>query len=150
MVAPKRILLVEDDPQDVELTLNALVECNLEQEVVVARDGAEALDFIYRQNAYQSRPEGNPAVIFLDIKMPKLNGIQVLQKIKSDDKLRPVPVVMLTSSMDTGDLDECYHLGANAYVVKPVRFADFIEAVKQLGKFWTSVNEPPSGSIRKK
>ena len=145
----KRILLVEDDPKDIELTIEALGEYNLVNEIAIARDGAEALDYIYRRGIFASRPEGNPVVILLDLKMPKVDGIQVLNQLKSDEHLRSVPVVILTSSRETRDLDECYKLGVNAYVVKPVRFAEFIEAVKGIGVFWALINEPPPGSVLK-
>jgi CheY-like chemotaxis protein len=139
----KRILLVEDDPKDIELTLAALDEYNLANEIVVARDGVEALDYLYRREAFKQRPAGNPVVILLDLKMPKLNGVQVLQQLALDEQLRLIPVVILTSSRESRDLEECYKLGANAYVVKPVRFTEFIEAVKQIGIFWALINEPP-------
>jgi CheY-like chemotaxis protein len=138
-----RILLVEDDPKDIELTLAALEEYNLANEIVVARDGAEALDYLYRRGAFEQRPAGNPVVILLDLKMPKLGGVQVLQQLTANDQLRLIPVVILTSSRESRDLEECYKLGANAYVVKPVRFTEFIEAVKQIGIFWALINEPP-------
>ena len=144
----KRILLVEDDPKDIELTLAALDEYNLANEIVVARDGAEALDYLYRRGAFQQRPVGNPVVILLDLKMPKLDGVQVLQQLAADPQLRLIPVVVLTSSRESRDLEECYKLGVNAYVVKPVRFAEFIEAVKQIGIFWVLINESPPNSIR--
>lgn len=149
MDALKRILLVEDDPKDIELTIDALSEYNLANEIAIARDGVEALDYMYQRGIFASRPSGNPVVVMLDLKMPKLDGIQVLNQLKSDEHLRSVPVVILTSSRETRDLDECYKLGVNAYVVKPVRFAEFIEAVKGIGVFWALVNEPPSGSIPK-
>lgn len=139
----KRILLVEDDPKDIELTLAALDEYNLANEIVVARDGAEALDYLYRRGAFKQRPVGNPVVILLDLKMPKLDGVQVLQQLKADAQLRLIPIVILTSSRESRDLEECYKLGVNAYVVKPVRFTEFIEAVKQIGIFWVLINEPP-------
>jgi len=145
----RRILLVEDDPKDIELTIEALGEHNLANEIAVARDGAEALDYIYRRGTFASRPAGNPVVILLDLKMPKVDGIQVLNQLKSDEQTRSVPVVILTSSRETRDLDECYKLGVNAYVVKPVRFAEFIEAVKGIGVFWALINEPPPGSTLK-
>jgi CheY-like chemotaxis protein len=145
----KRILLVEDDPKDVELTIEALGEHNLANEIAIARDGAEALDYMYRRGVFASRPKGNPVVILLDLKMPKVDGIQVLNQLKSDQHLRSVPVVILTSSREPRDLDECYKLGVNAYVVKPVRFAEFIEAVKGIGVFWALINEPPLGNLLK-
>lgn len=146
MNAFKRILLVEDDPQDIELTINALGEYNLANEIEITRDGAEALDYIYRKGVFASRPSGNPIVILLDLKLPKVSGIQVVNQLKSDERLRYVPIVILTSSRESSDLKECYKLGVNAYVVKPVRFAEFIEAIKGIGIFWALINEPPPGS----
>lgn len=145
----KRILLVEDDPKDIELTVEALGEYNLANEIAIARDGSEALDYMYRRGIFASRSDGNPVVILLDLKMPKVDGIQVLNQLKSDKNMRSVPVVILTSSREIRDLDECYKLGVNAYVVKPVRFAEFIEAVKGIGVFWALINEPPPGSVLK-
>lgn len=145
----KRILLVEDNPKDVELTLAALAEHNLANEVVVARDGAEGLDYLYRRGQFKLRGEGHPAVVLLDIKMPKVDGMEVLRQIKSDPELKAVPVVMLTSSREEKDLIASYHLGVNAYVVKPVNFRDFVDAVKELGVFWALVNEPPPTSVKK-
>jgi len=142
----KAILLAEDDPKDAELTLEALAEYNLRNEVVLAEDGAEALDYLYRQGKYAERRSGNPAVVLLDIKMPKVDGLQVLKKIKEDPELRTLPVVMLTSSREERDLIESYRLGVNAYVVKPVHFLQFVESIKQLGAFWAVLNEPPAGS----
>lgn len=144
----KRILLVEDDPKDIELTLAALEEYNLSNEIVVARDGAEALDYLYRRGEFKQRLDGNPVVILLDLKMPKLDGVQVLQQLMADEQLRLIPVVILTSSRESRDLKECYKLGANAYVVKPVRFTEFIEAVKQIGIFWMLINESPPNNLR--
>jgi CheY-like chemotaxis protein len=141
----KRIVLAEDNPNDVELTLAALSEINLANEVVVVRDGAEALDYLFRRQQYANRPAGNPAVLLLDLKMPKLDGLEVLRALKSDDQLKTVPVVMLTSSREEQDLVSSYKLGANAYVVKPVDFRSFIDAVRHLGAFWAVVNEPPPG-----
>jgi CheY-like chemotaxis protein len=148
MEALKRILLVEDDPRDVELTLNALSEHNLVNEIAIARDGVEALDYVYRRGAFARRPAGNPVVILLDLKLPKLDGVQVLRQLKTDGQTRPIPIVVLTSSRETRDLAECYALGVNAYVVKPVRFTEFVEAVKQVGVFWALINEPPAGSLK--
>jgi CheY-like chemotaxis protein len=148
METPKRILLIEDDPQDVELTLTALGEYNLANEIVIARDGVEALDYLYRRGTFAQRPAGNPVVILLDLKMPRLDGIQVLRQLKADERLRLIPVVVLTSSGESRDLEECYRLGVNAYVVKPVRFVEFVEAVKQIGVFWVLTNEPPPGSVK--
>ena len=145
----KRILLVEDDPKDVELTLTGLAEYNLANEVVVARDGEEALDYLYRRGAYQNRSNGNPAVILLDLKLPKINGFEVLEKIRTDKSLNLLPVVVLTSSHEERDLVASYKLGVNAYVVKPVDFHQFVNAVKELGVFWAVINEPPPGSVKK-
>ncbi len=139
----KRILLVEDDPKDIELTLTALSEHNLANIVSVARDGVEALDYLHRRGDFAQRPVGNPVVIMLDLKMPRMDGVQVLRQIKTDEQLRLIPVVILTSSRESLDLEECYRLGVNAYVVKPVRFSEFVEAVKQIGIFWVLINQPP-------
>jgi CheY-like chemotaxis protein len=143
----KRILLAEDNAADLELTLAALAEHRLANEVVVVRDGAAALDYLYRRGAHAARPEGNPAVVLLDLKMPKVDGLQVLRQVKADPALRQVPIVMLTSSREEQDLVESYRLGVNAYVVKPVDFAQFVEAVSRLGMFWAVINEPPPGSV---
>ena len=145
-----RILMVEDDPKDVELTLTALEDYKLANEVVVTRDGEEALDYLYCRGNFTMRPPGNPAVLLLDLKLPKVDGLEVLQQIRSDEKLRMIPVVVLTSSHEERDLVASYKLGVNAYVVKPVDFHEFINAVKELGIFWAVINEPPPGSIRKK
>jgi CheY-like chemotaxis protein len=145
----KSILLAEDNPEDVELTLKALSGHNLANEVVVARDGGEALDYLYRRGAFQQRPPGNPAVVMLDLKMPKVNGLEVLEKIRADEKLKMIPVVVLTSSREEPDLAQSYKLGVNAYVVKPVNFQEFIEAIRQLGVFWALLNEPPPGSVKR-
>jgi CheY-like chemotaxis protein len=149
MEAFKRILLVEDDSKDVELTINALSEYCVANEIAIARDGEEALDFLYRRGTFASRLEGNPVVILLDLKMPKLDGIQVLRHLKTDEQMHCIPVVVLTSSREDRDLVECYKLGVNAYVVKPVRFTAFVEAVKQIGVFWALINESPPGSVKK-
>ncbi|MFO7541066.1 MAG: response regulator [Chloroflexota bacterium] len=146
MTTLKRILLVEDDPKDIELTLTALEEYNLGNEIVVARDGVEALDYLYRRGAFAHHPTGNPVVILLDLKMPRMDGVEVLQQLKTDDQMHSIPVVILTSSRESRDLEKCYLLGANAYVVKPVRFNEFVEAVKQIGIFWALLNEPPLDS----
>jgi CheY-like chemotaxis protein len=145
----KRILLVEDDPKDVELALNGLADYNLANEVVVARDGEEALDYLYRRGSYQMRPNGNPAVMLLDLKLPKVDGFEVVQQVRADEKLKMIPVVVLTSSHEEKDLVRSYKLGANGYVVKPVDFHRFVNAVKELGVFWAVLNEPPPGSVRK-
>jgi CheY-like chemotaxis protein len=139
----KRILLAEDNANDVELTLEALAHHNLANEVIVTRDGAEALDYLYRRGTFQMREEGNPAVVLLDLKMPKMDGMQVLRQVKTDPDLKSVPIVVLTSSLEERDLVESYHLGVNAYVVKPVDFHEFIDAVKELGLFWGIINVPP-------
>jgi CheY-like chemotaxis protein len=144
-----RILLVEDDAKDVELTLTALEEYKLANEVVVARDGEEALDYLYRRGNFQGRSTDNPAVLLLDLKLPKVDGLEVLQQIKADEKLKLIPVVVLTSSHEEKDMVTSYKLGVNAYVVKPVDFHEFVNAVKELGIFWALVNEPPPGSVKK-
>lgn len=144
-----RILMVEDDPKDVELTLTALEDYNLANEVVVAGDGEEALNYLYCREKYQSRPDGNPAVILLDLKLPKVDGLEVLKQIKSDASLKLIPVVVLTSSKEEKDMVASYKLGVNAYVVKPVDFHEFVNAIKELGAFWAIINEPPPGSVRK-
>jgi CheY-like chemotaxis protein len=144
-----RILIVEDDPKDVELTLTALEEYNLANEVVVTRDGEEALDYLYCRGNFKMRTSDNPAVLLLDLKLPKVDGLEVLQQIKSDEKLRMIPVVVLTSSREERDMVASYKLGVNAYVVKPVDFHEFVNAIKELGIFWAVINEPPPGSVRK-
>ncbi|SDR81616.1 response regulator [Opitutus sp. GAS368] len=144
----KRILLVEDSLQDVNLTLAALGEHNLANEVVVARDGAEALDYLHARGAFAGHENGLPAVMLLDIKMPKVDGLEVLRQMKSDPALKTVPVVMLTSSREEPDLAKSYALGANAYVVKPVDFQQFFAAVEQVGAFWAVLNQPPPGTAR--
>ncbi len=144
----KPILLVEDNPKDLELSLLALERSNLANEVVTVRDGAEAIDYLFRQGEYQSRPEGNPAVVLLDLKLPKIDGIEVLQRVRSVDHLRSIPVVMLTTSREEKDLVRSYKLGVNAYVVKPIAFDEFISAIQDLGVFWAVLNEPPPGSLK--
>jgi CheY-like chemotaxis protein len=146
VAAPGKILLIEDEPHDVELTLTALAENHLTNEIVVVRDGAEALDYLYRRGDYGSREAKNPAVMLLDLKLPKVDGLEVLKRVKGDPDLRTVPVVMLTSSREEQDLARSYGSGANAYVVKPVGFNDFVEAVRELGLFWAVINQPPPGS----
>jgi CheY-like chemotaxis protein len=143
-----RILLIEDDPKDVELTLTALEEYHLANEVVVTSDGEEALDYLYRRGNFTTRSNDNPAVLLLDLKLPKVDGLEVLQQIKSDEKLRMIPVVVLTSSREERDMVTSYRLGVNAYVVKPVDFHEFVNAIKELGIFWAIINEPPPGSIK--
>ena len=144
-----RILLVEDDPKDVELTLTALEEYNLANEVIVARDGEEALEYLYSRGKFKTRSSDNPAVVLLDLKLPKVDGLEVLKQIKSEEKLRMMPVVVLTSSKEEKDMVASYRLGVNAYVVKPVDFHEFVNAIKELGVFWAVINEPPPGSVRK-
>ncbi|MEW6212682.1 MAG: response regulator [Acidobacteriota bacterium] len=143
----KKILMAEDNPNDVELTLTALAEHNLANEVIVARDGVEAMDYLYRRGRFDQMPNGNPLVIFLDLKMPRMDGLEVLRQVKGDPDLKTIPVVVLTSSAEEQDVVESYNLGVNAYVVKPVVFDNFIEVVKQLGLFWVLMNEPPPGSV---
>ena len=144
-----RILMVEDDPKDVELTLTALEEYNLANEVIVTRDGEQALDYLNCRGEYKTRSSGNPAVMLLDLKLPKVDGLEVLKQIKSDGELRMIPVVVLTSSKEEKDMVASYKLGVNAYVVKPVDFHEFVNAIKELGVFWAIINEPPPGSVRK-
>ena len=144
-----RILLVEDDPKDVELTLTALDEYNLANEVVVARDGEEALDYLFCREKFTTRSNENPTVLLLDLKLPKIDGLEVLKQIKSDEKYSMIPVVVLTSSQEEKDMVASYKLGVNAYVVKPVDFHEFVNAIKELGVFWAVINQPPPGSIRK-
>ena len=150
MEALGRILLVEDDPKDVELTLTALDEYNLANEVVVAADGEQALDYLYCRGNFMRRARENPAVLLLDLKLPKVDGLEVLKQIKGDEQLRMIPVVVLTSSHEEKDMVASYELGVNAYVVKPVDFHEFVNAIKELGVFWAVINEPPPGSIKKK
>jgi len=149
MTGLARILIVEDDPNDVELTLTALTDYNLANEVVIARDGQQALDYLYCRGEFAARPAGNPAVMLLDLKLPRVGGLEVLQQIKSDERLKMVPVVVLTSSHEEKDMMRSYKLGVNAYVVKPVDFHEFVNAVKELGVFWAVINEPPPGSVPK-
>jgi CheY-like chemotaxis protein len=148
MAALKRILLVEDNERDVELTLAALEEYNLANEVVVARDGEEALDYLYQRGKYTDRAGGLPAVVLLDLNMPKVDGMEVLQRMKIDQVLKQVPVVMVTSSRVEQDLVRSYELGVNAFVVKPVDFQKFIESIRQIGFFWAIINEPPPGAMK--
>jgi CheY-like chemotaxis protein len=145
----KKILLVEDNHMDVELTLAALAEHNLANEVVVLRDGAEALDYLFQRGSFANRPKGLPVVVLLDLKMPKVDGLEVLRQVKASPALKQVPVVMMTSSREEQDLVRSYDLGVNAYVVKPVDFQQFSQSVKQLGVFWAILNEPPPISGRR-
>jgi CheY-like chemotaxis protein len=144
---PKRILLAEDNENDIELTLKALAVFNLADDVEVTRDGAETLDYLYRRGTYKSRPPGNPVVVLLDLKMPKVDGMEVVRQMKGDELLKSIPVVMLTSSREEKDVAASYTLGVNAYVVKPVAFQEFVESVRKVGVFWGLVNIPPPGSI---
>lgn len=137
------ILLVEDSPKDAELTLAALERCQLCNDVIVVRDGAEALDYLRSQGAYQGRARPDPSVVLLDLKMPKVDGLEVLEQVRSDPALRHTPIVMLTSSREEKDLVKSYELGVNAFVVKPVDFQEFFEAIRDLGMFWAILNEPP-------
>ena len=139
----KKILLAEDSPQDVEMTLAALEDHHLVNEVVVVNDGEAALDYLYRRGKYATRTDGHPAVVLLDLKMPKVDGLEVLRALKQDDKMRSIPIVMLTSSREEQDLVKSYQLGVNAYVVKPVGFQAFVQAVKGVGVFWALLNETP-------
>lgn len=146
MTSLKRILLVEDSPRDAEMTLAALATNHLANAVVHVRDGAEALDYLYRRGAFAGRTEGQPVVVLLDLKMPKVDGLEVLRQVKGDPTLKTTPVVMMTSSREEQDLVSSYELGVNAYVVKPLKFQDFTTAVRQVGAFWAIVNEPPPAS----
>jgi CheY-like chemotaxis protein len=137
------ILLVEDNPKDLELTLAALTKCQLANDIVVARDGAEALDYLHLRREHAGREPGVPAVVLLDLKLPKVDGLEVLEQVKSDPTLRSIPVVMLTASREESDLVRSYQLGVNAFVVKPVDFNAFFEAIQELGMFWGVLNEPP-------
>ena len=142
------ILLVEDNDDDAELTARAFTEAKIENPLCHVRDGVEALDYLFRRGQYSDRAEGNPAVVLLDLKLPRVDGIQVLEAVKKDESLRAVPVVMLTASREEKDLVRSYSLGANAYVVKPVAFKDFLDAIQDLGVFWAVLNEPPPGSLK--
>jgi CheY-like chemotaxis protein len=148
IVSIKNILLAEDDPQDVELTLAALEEFHLANKVEVVGDGAEALDYLYHRGKFKNRAPDNPILVLLDLKMPKVGGLEVLKLIKSDAALKMIPVVVLSSSRETPDVVGCYQYGVNAYVVKPVDFTKFMKAVKQLGIFWAAINEPPPNGLK--
>ncbi len=143
MPALRHILLAEDNPNDVELTMAALKTNRVLNEVVVTRDGAETLDYLWRRNGYADRRGGDPVLMLLDLKMPRVDGLEVLRQVKSSAELKSIPIVVLTSSREEQDVVASYDLGVNAYVVKPVDFHDFVEAVKLLGGFWAVVNEPP-------
>jgi CheY-like chemotaxis protein len=149
MAPLKRILLAEDNSHDVELTLTALDEYNLANEVVVARDGAEALDYLHGRGQFAGHANGLPVVVMLDLKMPKVDGLEVLRQMRSDPALKAIPVVMITSSREEQDLIRSYELGANAYVVKPVDFQKFVASIKQIGFFWAIINEPPPGVMKR-
>ena len=144
----KPILIVEDNPRDLELTLTALEKTRLANEVVVTRDGAEAADYLFRRNAFADRAPGNPAVVLLDLKLPKVDGLELLSMVRASEEIGQTPVVLLTSSREERDVINGYKLGVNAYVVKPVAFAEFVQAIQELGIFWAVLNEPPPGSMR--
>lgn len=144
----KPILLVEDDARDLELTLVALERSELANEVVVVRDGAQALEYLRREGEFAGRAAGNPAVVLLDLKLPKIDGLEVLRAVRQTPELRSLPIVMLTSSHEEGDVVRSYELGVNAYVVKPVEFKAFVSAIADLGVFWAVLNEPPPGSAK--
>lgn len=144
----KPILLVEDDLRDQELTLLALERSQLANDVILVRDGAAALDYLRREGEYADRQEGNPAIVLMDLKLPKVNGLEVLEAVRQTPSLRSIPMVMLTSSQEESDLVRSYELGINAYVVKPVEFKQFVSAISDLGVFWAVLNEPPPGSHR--
>jgi len=146
MMKLERILLAEDNLDDIELTLRVLAEYHLANKVDVVRDGVEALDYLFRRGRFADRPPGNPALLLLDNKMPRVDGLEVVRRVKADERLKTIPVVMLTSSREQGDLFKSYELGVNAYVIKPVDFFDFVNAVRELGGFWGIVNEPPPRS----
>ena len=146
MMKFKRILLAEDNLDDIELTLRVLAEYHLANKVDVVRDGVEALDYLFHRGRFADRPPGNPALLLLDNKMPRVDGLEVVRQVKADERLRTIPIVMLTSSREQGDLFKSYELGVNAYVIKPVDFFDFVNAVRELGGFWGIVNEPPPQS----
>ncbi len=145
----KRILLVDDSQRDTEMALDALKAYHLANEILTLRDGAEALDYLYRRGEFTDRTNDQPAVILLDLKMPKVDGLEVLRQIKGDPKLKIIPVVVMTSSREEQNVVNSYHLGANAYVVKPLDFHQFTNAVKQVGAFWAVLNEPPPESLRR-
>ena len=147
-VTLRNILLVDDSERDTELALDALSQNNIANCVVALRDGAEALDYLYRRGPFAGRTSEQPAVVLLDLKMPKVDGIEVLRQIKGDALLKLIPVVVLTSSREEQDVVNSYQLGVNAYIVKPVQFHSFVEAVKQLGAFWALLNEPPPSRLQ--
>lgn len=149
MAELKPILLVEDNPNDLELTLTALANTGLANNVVVTRDGAEARDYLFSQGDYQDRQPGLPIVVLLDIKLPKIDGLELLKIIRTSKETASLPVVILTSSREEKDVTAGYELGSNAYVVKPVAFAEFFKAIQDLGIFWAVLNEPPPGAFRR-
>jgi len=149
MAPLKRILLAEDNVHDIELTLSALEEHNLANEVIVVRDGAEALDYLYQRGKFAGHANGLPVVVLLDLKMPKVDGLQVLKQMRDDPLLRHIPVVMITSSREEQDLIRSYQLGVNAYVVKPMDFQQFVASIKEVGFFWAVINEPPPGALKR-
>jgi len=144
---PKRILLVDDSPRDVELALDALDQHRLRNEVLTLRDGAEALDYLFRRGEFAARDETDPAVILLDLKMPRVDGLEVLRQVKADERLRTIPIVVMTSSREDQDIVSSYRLGVNAYVVKPLNFHEFVDAMKIVGAFWVVLNEPPKPPV---
>lgn len=148
MSALKPILIVEDSPNDLELTLNALEKSRLANEVIVARDGAEGAEYLFRRGEYADRPAGNPAVVLLDLKLPKIDGLELLKMVRENEETGRTPIVLLTSSREERDVINGYKLGVNAYVVKPVNFTEFVQAIQDLGVFWAVLNEPPPGSAR--
>lgn len=143
MTGTKRILLVEDSVNDIELILTALTDNHLANEVVVTRDGEEALDYLYRRGIFKMRQEGHPIVVLLDLKLPRINGLEILAQLKADPEFRLIPIVVLSSSREEPDLRRCYEFGTNAYVVKPIDFQEFVEVIKHVGLFWAVVNQPP-------
>ena len=143
----RTILIADDDPNDIELTLEALKDNNLANQLIVVKDGVEALEYLNRKGKYSDHKPGNPCVILLDIKMPRMDGIEVLRNIRSDPYLRRIPVVILSSSREEQDLINAYDLGVNAYAVKPIDFQKFLVAVKQIGSFWAVINELPPDSM---
>lgn len=142
-MTPRRILLVDDSPRDTELALDALKQYQLANEVVALRDGVEALDYLFRRGQFASRPDEVPAVILLDLKMPRVDGLEVLRQLKQDETLKVIPIVVMTSSREEQDLVKSYRLGVNAYVVKPLEFHAFVDAIRVLGAFWAVLNEAP-------
>jgi len=149
MAPLKRILLAEDNEHDVELTLAALGEHHLANEVIVVRDGVEALDYLFQRGKFAGHSNGQPVVVMLDLKMPRVDGLEVLRQMRADAQLKHIPVVMITSSREEQDLVRSYQMGANAYVVKPVDFQQFIDSIKQIGFFWAIINEPPPGVMKR-